>query len=61
MPGVVAERYARGLLCPPGPAAELARLAPQAELVTLPHGHFDLYDGASIAAEAEFLVRCLVS
>jgi pimeloyl-ACP methyl ester carboxylesterase len=46
-------------LCPPGPAAELSRRAPRGELKTFPTGHFDLYDGASIAAETEFLVRCL--
>lgn len=42
-------------LCPPGPAAELAGRAPKAELKTLPHGHFDLYDGASVPIEREFL------
>lgn len=47
------------VLCPPGPAAELAERAPQGELVRFPHGHFDLYDGASIPAEAEFLARRL--
>lgn len=47
-------------LCPPGPASELADRAPQAELKTLPHGHFDLYDGISIPIEREFLVRTLV-
>jgi pimeloyl-ACP methyl ester carboxylesterase len=46
-------------LCPPEPAAELARRAPQGELVSFPTGHFDLYRGASIAAETEFLRRCL--
>jgi uncharacterized protein len=46
-------------LCPPGPAADLADRAPHAELKTLPHGHFDLYDGASIPIEREFLVRTL--
>lgn len=47
-------------LCPPGPAAELADRAARAELKTLPHGHFDLYDGASIPHEREFLARELV-
>ncbi len=42
-------------LCPLGPAAELAARAPRAELKTFCCGHFDLYDGVSIAAEAEFL------
>lgn len=46
-------------LCPPGPAADLAARAPQAELKALPHGHFDLYDGVSIPVEREFLVRTL--
>jgi uncharacterized protein len=46
-------------LCPPGPAGELADRAPRAELQTLPHGHFDLYDGASIPIEHEFLARVL--
>lgn len=49
----------RDLLCPPGPAAALAQRAPQGELETFPCGHFDLYRGASIAAESAFLVRCL--
>jgi uncharacterized protein len=43
------------VLCPPGPAAELARRAPAGELRTFPCGHFDLYDGDSIEAEAAFL------
>ncbi len=47
------------LLCPPGPAAGLAERAPHGELKTFPCGHFDLYDGASIAAEADFLRRHL--
>lgn len=47
------------LLCPPGPAAELAERAPSAELKTYPSGHFDLYDGLSIPAEVEFLSRAL--
>jgi pimeloyl-ACP methyl ester carboxylesterase len=47
------------LLCPPGPAAELARRAPEGELELLPLGHFDLYDGASIDLEAAFLSRHL--
>jgi dienelactone hydrolase len=46
-------------LCPAGPAAELAHRAPEGELKLFPHGHFDLYDGASIDTEAEFLVRHL--
>ncbi|HEX5929725.1 MAG TPA: alpha/beta fold hydrolase [Solirubrobacterales bacterium] len=45
----------RDLLCPPGPAAELAARAPRAELETLPCGHFELYEGAGIRAEADFL------
>lgn len=47
-------------LCPPGPAAELADRAPKAELNTLPRAHFDLYDGASIPTEREFLARTLL-
>lgn len=47
------------VLCPPGPAAELARRAPRGELELLPLGHFDLYDGASIDLEAAFLGRHL--
>jgi pimeloyl-ACP methyl ester carboxylesterase len=43
------------VLCPPGPAAEVARRAAEGTLKTLPCGHFDLYDGASIALEAGFL------
>ncbi len=46
-------------LCPPGPAEELARRARAGELEEFPCGHFDLYDGASIAAEAAFLARHL--
>ena len=46
-------------LCPPGPAAELADRAPRSELKTLPQGHFDLYDGASIPIERNFLARTL--
>ena len=47
------------VLCPLGPAAELAHRAPAGELVAFPGGHFDLYDGASIAAETAFLDRHL--
>lgn len=47
------------VLCPSGPAAQLAARAPAGELTELPHGHFDLYDGASIGAECDFLVRVL--
>lgn len=47
-------------LCPPGPAAELADRAPQTTLETLPHGHFDLYDGASIPIERNFLAQTLL-
>jgi len=47
------------LLCPPGPAAELARRAPGGGLKMFDHGHFDLYDGASIAAEVDFLSQAL--
>jgi uncharacterized protein len=47
----------KDVLCPPGPAAELARRAPAAELVILPCGHFELYSGGSVAAEVEFLRR----
>ena len=42
---------------PAGPAAELARRLPEAELETFEGGHFDLYAGRSIAAEADFLSR----
>jgi len=45
------------ILCPPGPAAEVAARAPNGECELLPLGHFDLYDGASIPAEADFLRR----
>jgi len=45
------------LLCPPGPAAELAERAPKGELASFPSGHFDLYDGLSIPTEADFLTR----
>jgi pimeloyl-ACP methyl ester carboxylesterase len=45
------------LLCPLGPAAELARRAPAGELKAFDRGHFDLYDGASIDTEADFLNR----
>lgn len=48
-------------LCPPGPAAELAERAPEGGLISFSSGHFDLYEGASIAAETDFLVRCLAS
>lgn len=47
------------VLCPPGPATELAERAPNAQLKTYPSGHFDLYDGLSIPAEADFLTRVL--
>lgn len=47
------------VLCPPGPAAQVAERAPRGALALLPHGHFDLYDGASIAVERDFLVRIL--
>jgi dienelactone hydrolase len=49
----------RDLLCPLGPAAELAQRAPAGELKAFDRGHFDLYDGASIAEEAEFLGQTL--
>jgi pimeloyl-ACP methyl ester carboxylesterase len=45
------------VLCPPGPAAELAGRAPAAELKTYPSGHFDLYDGLSVSTEADFLIE----
>jgi pimeloyl-ACP methyl ester carboxylesterase len=48
------------VLCPSGPAAELAERAPAGELQLLPCGHFDLYDGAYIGAEASFLRRHLL-
>jgi len=47
------------VLCPPGPAAELAGRLPEAELAIFECGHFDLYAGRSIAAEADFLSRQL--
>ena len=47
------------LLCPPGPAAALVRRLPEGELETFEGGHFDLYAGRSIAAEADFLSRHL--
>jgi pimeloyl-ACP methyl ester carboxylesterase len=47
------------VLCPLGPAEELAERAPRGELQTFPVGHFDLYDGAGITAEADFLIRRL--
>jgi len=47
-------------LCPPGPAAEVAERAPAGQLLELPSGHFDLYEGASIEAEAAFLAEQLV-
>jgi pimeloyl-ACP methyl ester carboxylesterase len=50
----------RDTLCPPGPAAQLARRAPASELETFPCGHFELYAGRSIPAEAGFLRRHLV-
>jgi dienelactone hydrolase len=49
----------RDVLCPPGPAAELAHRAPAGTLATFPCGHFDLYDGESIPTEADFLTRHL--
>jgi pimeloyl-ACP methyl ester carboxylesterase len=50
---------AEDVLCPPGPAAELARRAPSGELAGFPCGHFALYAGESIAAEGGFLERVL--
>jgi pimeloyl-ACP methyl ester carboxylesterase len=47
------------LLCPPGPAAELARRAAAGELETFECGHFDLYAGRSIGVEADFFARHL--
>jgi pimeloyl-ACP methyl ester carboxylesterase len=47
------------VLCPPGPAAELADRASRGELALLPCGHFDLYDGASIEVETAFLIERL--
>jgi pimeloyl-ACP methyl ester carboxylesterase len=47
------------VLCPPGPAAQLAERAPAGELHLAPNGHFDLYDGASIDVETDFLGRVL--
>jgi uncharacterized protein len=47
------------VLCPAGPAAELASRASLGEIETFPCGHFELYDGTSIAAEAAFLARYL--
>ena len=49
------------LLCPPGPARELARRAPAGELASFPVGHFDLYDGTSLDAEAKFLRGRLIA
>lgn len=49
----------RDLLCPPGPAAELARRGPTAELMQLPANHFDLYEGFAIEVETAFLCRHL--
>jgi pimeloyl-ACP methyl ester carboxylesterase len=49
----------RDQLCPPGPAVELSKRAPKGELKMFAAGHFDLYDGASIPAETEFLMRHL--
>jgi uncharacterized protein len=49
----------RDQLCPAGPAGELAERLPRGRLRQLPLGHFDLYDGASIESEAEFLVEQL--
>jgi pimeloyl-ACP methyl ester carboxylesterase len=45
----------RDVLCPPGPAAAVAERAPEGELALLPEGHFELYRGAAIPAEAGFL------
>jgi fermentation-respiration switch protein FrsA (DUF1100 family) len=45
----------RDALCPPGPAAALADRAPEGELALLPEGHFELYRGAAVPAEARFL------
>jgi fermentation-respiration switch protein FrsA (DUF1100 family) len=47
----------RDVLCPAGPAAEVAERAPRGTLESVPCGHFDLYDGAGIPAEAAFLER----
>jgi len=47
------------LLCPLEPAEELVSRAPEAVLKTFPSGHFDLYDGLGIPAEAEFLQQAL--
>jgi dienelactone hydrolase len=47
-------------LCPPGPAAEVARRASAGELETFPCGHFELYAGRSIPSEAGFLRRHLI-
>jgi pimeloyl-ACP methyl ester carboxylesterase len=49
------------LLCPPGPAAELARRAPDGELALLPCGHFDAHEGAGREAEAAFLAERLAA
>jgi pimeloyl-ACP methyl ester carboxylesterase len=49
----------RDVLCPAGPAAQLAERAPNGELARFPCGHFELYDGVSIDAERDFLVRSL--
>lgn len=49
----------RDELCPPGPAAGLAERLPAGQLDRYTCGHFDLYDGESIAAEAEFLAAQL--
>jgi pimeloyl-ACP methyl ester carboxylesterase len=48
------------VLCPPGPAAELARRAPAGAVEELESGHFDLYAGQSIPNEIEFLRRTLL-
>jgi uncharacterized protein len=47
------------LLCPPGPAAALARQAAAGELETFECGHFDLYAGRSLDVEAGFFARHL--
>ncbi len=49
------------VLCPAGPAAELAQRAPAGRIELLPHGHFDLYDGVAASLEAEFLGRALAA
>lgn len=46
-------------LCPAGPARKLAKRAPAGVLEEFESGHFDLYEGASVAAEAHFLATHL--